>query len=63
MWPILFAGETLRLVAASPDLLNASVTLKISRAKVYGIMALTILTGACGYVGTAYWGWLRKQIA
>ena len=62
MWPILFAGETLRLVAASPDLLNASVTLKISRAKVYGIMALTILTGACGYVGTAYWGWLRKQI-
>jgi len=63
MWPILFAGETLRLVAASPDLLNPSVTLKISRAKVYGIMALTILTGACGYTGTAYWGYLRKQIA
>jgi farnesyl-diphosphate farnesyltransferase len=62
MWPILFAGETLRLVAASPDLLNASATLKISRARVYGIMALTILTGACGYVGTAYWGYLRKQI-
>ncbi len=62
MWPILFAGETLRLIAASPDLLNSSVTLKISRAKVYGIMALTILTGACGYTGTAYWGWLRKQI-
>jgi len=63
MWPILFAGETLRMVAASPDLLNASVTLKISRARVYGIMALTILTGACGYTGTAYWGWLRKQIS
>ncbi|HYM37704.1 MAG TPA: phytoene/squalene synthase family protein [Nitrospiraceae bacterium] len=62
MWPILFAGETLRVVAASPDLLNSSVTLKISRARVYGIMALTILTGACGYVGTAYWGWVRKQI-
>jgi farnesyl-diphosphate farnesyltransferase len=62
MWPILFAGETLRMVAASTDLLNPSVTLKISRAKVYGIMALTILTGACGYTGTAYWGWLRKQI-
>ena len=62
MWPILFAGETLRMVAASPDLLNPSVTLKISRAKVYGIMALTILTGACGYTGTAYWGYLRKQI-
>ncbi len=62
MWPILFAGETLRLVASSPDLLDPSTTLKISRGKVYGIMALTTLTGACGYVGTAYWGWLRKQI-
>ncbi len=62
MWPILFAGETLRMVAASPDLLNPAVTLKISRARVYGIMALTILTGACGYVGTAYWGYLRKRI-
>ena len=62
MWPILFAGETLRLIARSDDLLNPSVTLKISRGTVYRIMALTILTGACGYVGTAYWGWLRKQI-
>ncbi|OGW69174.1 MAG: squalene synthase [Nitrospirae bacterium RIFCSPLOWO2_01_FULL_62_17] len=62
MWPILFAGETLRLIARSGDLLNPSVTLKISRGTVYRIMALTILTGACGYVGTAYWGWLRKQI-
>jgi farnesyl-diphosphate farnesyltransferase len=62
MWPILFAGETLRLIARSDELLNPSVTLKISRATVYRIMALTILTGACGYVGTAYWGWLRKQI-
>ena len=62
MWPILFAGETLRLIARSDDLLNPSVTLKISRGTVYRIMALTILTGACGYTGTAYWGWLRKQI-
>ncbi|OGW67535.1 MAG: squalene synthase [Nitrospirae bacterium RIFCSPLOWO2_02_FULL_62_14] len=63
MWPILFAGETLRLIARSDELLNPAVTLKISRGTVYRIMALTILTGACGYVGTAYWGWLRKQIA
>ncbi len=62
MWPILFAGETLRLVARSDNLLDPTKTLKISRGKVYGIMALTTLTGACGYVGTAYWGWLRKQI-
>jgi len=62
MWPILFAGETLRLIARSDELLNPAVTLKISRGTVYRIMALTTLTGACGYVGTAYWGWLRKQI-
>jgi farnesyl-diphosphate farnesyltransferase len=62
MWPILSAGETLRLIARSDELLNPSVTLKISRGTVYRIMALTTLTGACGYTGTAYWGWLRKQI-
>lgn len=62
MWPILFAGETLRLIARSDELLNPAVALKISRGTVYRIMALTTLTGACGYTGTAYWGWLRKQI-
>lgn len=62
MWPILFAGETLRLITRSDDLLNPAVTLKISRGTVYRIIALTTLTGACGYTGTAYWGWLRKQI-
>ena len=62
MWPILSAGETLRLVLASPDLLDPSATVKISRGTVYRMIALTTLTGACGSVGTAYWGWLRKQI-
>jgi farnesyl-diphosphate farnesyltransferase len=62
MWPILSAGETLRLVLASPDLLDPATSVKISRGTVYRMMALTILTGACGYTGTAYWGWLRKQI-
>lgn len=60
MWPILFAGETLRLVAASPDVLNPAVSVKITKRQVYRIIALTSLTGGCGYVGTAYWGWLRK---
>jgi farnesyl-diphosphate farnesyltransferase len=62
MWPILFAGETLRRLLTSPDLLDPSVNVKISKAQVYGIMALTILTGGCGYVGTAYWGRLRKML-
>jgi farnesyl-diphosphate farnesyltransferase len=63
MWPILSAGESLKLVLHSPDLLNPAVKVKIPRSKVYEILALTTVTGACGYVGTAYWGRLRKQIA
>jgi farnesyl-diphosphate farnesyltransferase len=63
MWPILSAGESLKLVLHSPDLLNPAVKVKIPRSKVYQILVLTTFTGACGYVGTAYWGRLRKQIA
>lgn len=62
MWPILSAGESLKLVMTSPDLLNPAVTVKIPRSTVYRMMALTTFTGACGYVGTAYWGRLRKQL-
>jgi farnesyl-diphosphate farnesyltransferase len=62
MWPILFAGETLRLLQASADVLNPDVNVKISKGQVYRIMALTALTGGCGYVGTAYWGSLRKRL-
>lgn len=63
MWPILSAGESLKLVSQSPDLLNPAVKVKIPRSKVYQILALTTFTGACGYVGTTYWGRLRKQLA
>jgi farnesyl-diphosphate farnesyltransferase len=62
MWPILSAGETLRLILGSSDLLDPTVTVKISRRTVYRMIALTTLTGACGYVGTALWGRLRKQL-
>lgn len=61
MWPILSAGETLRLVLRSPDLLDPTVTVKISRGSVYRMIGLTTLTGACGYAGTAMWGRIRKQ--
>lgn len=62
MWPILLAGETLKRVATAPDLLDPAVNVKAPRSIVYRVLALTILTGGCGYVGTAYWGRLRKQI-
>jgi farnesyl-diphosphate farnesyltransferase len=62
MWPILSAGESLKLALNSPDLLNPAVKVKIPRSKVYQIMAMTTGTAACGYSGTAYWGHLRKQL-
>jgi farnesyl-diphosphate farnesyltransferase len=62
MWPILSAGESLKLVRFSRDVLNPAVKIKISRARVYSMMAITILTGACAYTGTAYWGRLRKYL-
>ena len=62
MWPILSAGESLKLLRTSPEVLNPSVKIKISRARVYGMMAVTTLTGACAYTGTAYWGRLRKYL-
>ncbi len=62
MWPILSAGESLKLVMHAPYLLDPTVKVKIPRSQVYQIMALTTGTFACGYVGTACWGRLRKQI-
>lgn len=62
MWPILSAGESLKLVQNSPDLLNPAVKVKIPRSRVYQIMTLTAGTAGCGYVGTAYWNRLRKQL-
>ena len=62
MWPILLAGETLKRVARSNELLDPAVNVKAPRGVVHRIVAMTILTGACGSIGTAYWGYLRKQI-
>jgi farnesyl-diphosphate farnesyltransferase len=62
MWPILFAGGTLCRVANSSDVLNPDVVLKISKGEVYRVMAATTLTAGCGYLGTAYWGMLRKRV-
>ena len=63
MWPILLAGETLKRVAAAPDLLNPAVNIKAPRSVVYRVMAITTLTGSNGFVAASYWDSLRKQIA
>ena len=62
MWPILLAGETLKRVAAAPDLLNPAINVKAPRSIVYRVMALTVFTGASGHIGTAYWNRLREQV-
>ena len=63
MWPILFAGQTLKRVASSPHLLDPAVPVKMPRSEVYRIIVLTLVTGASGNVATAYWGRVRKQVA
>ena len=62
MWPILIGVRTLQGLLASPNLLDPSAPVKTSRGEVYRMMALTTLSGGCGYVGTAYWGHIRKKI-
>ena len=62
MWPILFAGGTLNRVLHSANALNPAVTLKISKGEVYRVLGLTTVSAGCGYLGTAYWGRLRKRL-
>ena len=62
MWPILIGMRTLELLLFSPNPLNVESPIKISRGEVYRIMAATTLSGGCGSVGTAYWGYLRKRV-
>jgi farnesyl-diphosphate farnesyltransferase len=62
MWPILIGIRTLQALSTSQHLLNAERSIKIARRDVYGIVAATGLTGGCGSVGTAYWGYWRKRI-
>jgi len=61
MWPILFGGETLKLVQNSPNVLNPNCQVKITRGCVYRIIGLTTITGGSSFVGTAYWKKLHKQ--
>ena len=62
MWPILIGMRTLHLLSESSNVLDPSRPLKVSRPEVYRMMAATTLSGGCGYVGTAYWGYLRKRV-
>lgn len=63
MWPILIGMRTLHKLVEAPTILAPQSPIKISRAEVYRMLTLTTLTGGCGYVGTAYWGSLRKRLS
>jgi farnesyl-diphosphate farnesyltransferase len=62
MWPILIGIRTLQQLAVSQLVLSPNHPVKIARSDVYRIVAATGLTGGCGMVGTAYWGYWRKRI-
>ena len=62
MWPLLIGIRTLQALSISEQVLQADRSVKIARRDVYGIVAATGLTGGCGSVGTAYWGYWRKRI-
>jgi len=62
MWPLLIGIRTLQALSISQQVLQLDQSVKIARRDVYGIVAATGLTGGCGYVGTAYWGYWRKRI-
>lgn len=62
MWPILIGIRTLQQLSVSRLVLSPNRPIKIARSDVYRIVAATGLTGGCGMVGTAYWGYWRKRI-
>jgi len=62
MWPILIGIRTLQALSMTQHVLDPEMSIKIARRDVYKIVATTGLTGGCGYVGTAYWGYWRKRI-
>lgn len=62
IWPIILAGETLKRVAISPDLLNPAVNVKVPRSVVYRVMTATILTCGNAFVATSFWNRLREEV-
>lgn len=62
MWPLLIGIQTLQALSVAPHILHPDISTKIARRDVYCIVAATGLTGGCGYVGTAMWGYWRKRI-
>ena len=62
MWPILIALKTLHLLATCDNILDPDRKLKISRFEVYRLIVTSTLTGGAAFLGSAYWGQVRKAV-
>ena len=63
VWPILFALKTLRRVSLSAHVLDPQLTIKMTRAEVYGDLALSASALSSNRLLTGYYGHLRKSVA
>ena len=63
IWPILFAVKTLSRISLSADVLNADMTIKMTRSEVYREMALASLAFGSRLLLTAHYGRMRKRVA
>ncbi len=62
MWPLLIGIRTLQALSMNQHPLDPNRSIKIARRDIYGIVAMTGLTGGGTTVSTAYWGYWRKRI-
>jgi farnesyl-diphosphate farnesyltransferase len=63
IWPILFAMRTLRQISVSAGVLDAGMTIKMTRGEVYAEMALTAAAFGSRLLLTGHYGRLRKSVA
>ena len=62
MWPILIALKTLHLLTTCDNILDPDRKLKISRFEVYRLIVTSTLTGGAAFLGSTYWGQVRKAV-
>ena len=62
MWPILIALKTLHLLTTCDNILDPARKLKISRFEVYRLVVTSTMTGGAAFLGSTYWGQVRKAV-
>lgn len=62
-WPLLLALDTLRLVAASPRVLDPTVRLKVSRPRLYGLLLCSLPLSVSNSAFTVQYDVLRRGLS